>query len=143
MAPNCAAVPVPSALPRLLLPASELTNPAGVMRRMRPASATYRLLVQVARERPFVSGSPAPPVRGLPLRSVPGIALLAASGAEPAAAAHLHELKALLDAYEEPDTDAQILADPDWHAILAEAQALAALLAQEAAQAAVPPKAGW
>ena len=36
----------------------------------------------------------------------------------------------MLDAYDEPDTDASILADPGWHTILAQAKKVMGLLEQ-------------
>ncbi|OGX87160.1 hypothetical protein BEN47_11835 [Hymenobacter lapidarius] len=41
----------------------------------------------------------------------------------------LQELKALLDGFDEPDTDAGIMADPQWHRILQKARAMDGLLA--------------
>ena len=52
------------------------------------------------------------------------------AGLKEAAAAELLTLKVMLDAYDEPDTDASILADPGWHTILAQAKKVMGLLEQ-------------
>jgi hypothetical protein len=46
------------------------------------------------------------------------------AGLDEESAQLLQGLKALVDAFEEPDTDAAILADPGWHRILQHARAL-------------------
>lgn len=40
------------------------------------------------------------------------------AGLSPVAGEALQVFKSLLDAYDEPDTDAEIRADPEWHTIL-------------------------
>ena len=52
------------------------------------------------------------------------------AGLKEAAAAELLTLKVMLDAYDEPDTDASVLADPGWHTILAQAKKVMSLLEQ-------------
>ena len=50
------------------------------------------------------------------------------AGLDAKAGAELQAFKALLDAYDEPETDAAILADPHWHLILSHATRAEALL---------------
>jgi hypothetical protein len=51
------------------------------------------------------------------------------AGLDAGACAELQTFKSMLDAYDEPDTDAAIMADQRWHAILQHATRAVALLA--------------
>jgi hypothetical protein len=50
------------------------------------------------------------------------------AGLDEEAGRQLHGLKELIDAFDEPDTDAAILAHPQWHRILQQARLLEAYL---------------